>query len=154
MCYEIQTEDIYEDMLKHKDKFDFSDYPKNHKCYDETNKKVIGKFKDEAKGRIITEFIGLRPKLYSYIIEGDKDELKKLKLKQENKKGKGIKATVIKKKLTHENYRNALFGETKDDLIQNVSFNIIKSKDHVINSVKVNKIGLSCMDNKRYVCER
>ena len=151
LCYEIQTEDIYEDMLKHKDMFDFSDYPKNHKCYDETNKKVIGKFKDEAKGKIITEFIGLRPKLYSYTIEGDKDELKKLKLKQENKKGKGIKETVIKNKLTHENYRKALFGEEKSELIQNVSFNIIKSKNHVMNSVKVDKIGLSCMDPKRWV---
>ena len=137
--------------LKHKDKFDFSEYPKTHKCYDETNKKVIGKFKDEAKGRIITEFIGLRPKLYSYILEGDKEELKKLKLKQENKKGKGIKATVIKNKLTHENYQNALFGKEKSELIQNVRFNIIKSKDHVMNSVSVDKIGLSCMDNKRYV---
>src|SRR6266516_3049321 len=79
LCYEIQTDDIYEDMLKHKDKFDFSEYPKNHKCYDETNKKVIGKFKDEAKGQIITEFIGLRPKLYSYTVEGEDEDHKRAK---------------------------------------------------------------------------
>jgi len=142
LCYEIQTDDIYEDMLKHKDKFDFSEYSKNHKCYDETNKKVIGKFKDEAKGKIITEFIGLRPKLYSYIIEGDDHD---------HKRAKGIKKNVIENHITHENYRKTLFGTSKDDLIQNFSFNIIKSKNHVINSISVNKIGLSCMDNKRYV---
>ena len=153
LCYEIQTEDVYEDMLKHKDKFDFSDYPKNHKCYDESNKKVIGKFKDETKGLVITEFIGLRPKLYSFIIEGDEKAFKDLELKPENKKAKGTKKGVIERVLTHENYRDALGWITKEDLIQNVSFNIIKSKDHVIHSVSVNKISLSCMDNKRYVCD-
>jgi len=153
LCYEIQTDDVYEDMLKHKEMYDFSEYPEEHKCFDKTNKKVIGKFKDEAKGRIITEFIGLRPKLYSYIIEGEKEELKKLELKQENKKGKGVKATVIKNILTHENYYKALFGITKEELIQNVKFNIIKSKNHIMYSEEVDKIGLSCLDNKRYVCD-
>jgi hypothetical protein len=153
LCYEIQTDDVYEDMLKYKDKFDFSEYPEDHKCFDLTNKKVIGKMKDEAKGQIITEFIGLRPKLYSFIIEGDEAELKKLELKPENKKAKGIKKIVITRIITHENYRKALTGTTKEEIIQNVKFNIIKSKDHIINSVTVNKIGLSCLDNKRYVCD-
>jgi hypothetical protein len=142
LCYEIQSDDVYEDMLKHKDKFDFSDYTKEHKCYDVTNKKVIGKFKDEANGKIITEFIGLRPKLYSYIVEGEDHD---------HKRAKGIKKNVIENHITHENYRKALFGNTKDELIKNVKFNIIKSQNHVINSVSVDKIGLSCMDNKRYV---
>jgi hypothetical protein len=107
--------------------------------------------KDEAKGAIISEFIGLRPKLYSFIIEGDEAELKKLELKPENKKAKGIKSNVIKRIITHENYRKALFGTCKTEIIQNVNFNIIKSNNHIINSVSVNKIGLSCLDNKRYV---
>ena len=46
-----------------KNYFDLSDYPKDHPLYDTINKKVIGKFKDEANGKIITEFIGLRPRV-------------------------------------------------------------------------------------------
>ena len=144
LCYEIRTDEVYEDMLKNKDKFDFSEYPKDHKCYDVTNKKVIGKFKDEANGKIITEFVGLRPKLYSYIVDGEEED---------HKRAKGIKKNVISNKISHENYRKALFGTSKSELIQNVNFNIIKSKNHIMYSEKVDKIGLSCMDNKRYVCD-
>ena len=56
LIYEIETDDIYKDMSENgfKEYFDFSDYPKNHPLYDETNKKVIGKFKDELKGSIMT----------------------------------------------------------------------------------------------------
>ena len=42
---------------------DFSGYDKNHKCYDPINKKVLGKFKDECDGKVITNFIALRPKM-------------------------------------------------------------------------------------------
>ena len=67
--------------MNDKEKFDNSDYPKGSKFYDNTNKKVIGKFKDESGGIPIKEFIGLRSKLYSYI----KDD------EQKNKTAKGIK---------------------------------------------------------------
>ena len=56
--------------------------------YDKTNKKVIGRFKDEASGIPITEFISLRSKMYSYIKDND----------QNNKTAKGIKNIVIQKK--------------------------------------------------------
>ena len=45
--------------------FDFSNYPKDSKFFDETNKKVIGKMKDESEGKIIDEFVGLKSKMYS-----------------------------------------------------------------------------------------
>ena len=51
--------------------FDNSDYPSNHQFFDATNKKIIGKFKDEAAGIPITEFVGLRSKMYSYIKENN-----------------------------------------------------------------------------------
>ena len=53
-------------MFEDKNLYDFSEYPKDHPNYDITNKKLLGKFKDELKSRIITEFIGLKPKMYSF----------------------------------------------------------------------------------------
>ena len=65
LMYLIQTEDFYHDINKDiKRKFDTSDYPENHPSGIKTgvNKKVIGKFKDEAAGKQIAHFVGLRPK--------------------------------------------------------------------------------------------
>ena len=47
-----------------KDLFDFSDYPLNPKFFDPVNKTVIGKMKDEFKGKIISEFVGLKSKMF------------------------------------------------------------------------------------------
>ena len=62
LTYEIKTKDVYQDFLNDKDRFDNSDYQENSPYFDKTNKKVIGKFKDETCGIPITEFIGLRSK--------------------------------------------------------------------------------------------
>ena len=51
--------------FKHKHLFDFSNYPKDSKFFDETYKKVIGKMKDESEGKIIGEFGGLKSKMCS-----------------------------------------------------------------------------------------
>ena len=51
--------------VRWKDLFDFSNYSKDSKFFDETNKKVIGKMKDEFGGVIVIEFVGLKPKIYS-----------------------------------------------------------------------------------------
>ena len=53
LVYEIKTEDVYEDFYQNKNLFDFSDYPLHSKYFDLTNKKVIGKMKDESKGKNI-----------------------------------------------------------------------------------------------------
>ena len=58
--------------------FDFSDYPLNSKFFDPVNKKVIGKMKDEFKGKIISEFVGLKSKMYS-LISIDDEEVTKAK---------------------------------------------------------------------------
>ena len=60
----IETDDLYEDFKEINEYMDFSDYPPEHPNYDKTNKKVLGKFKDEMNGKIITHFIGLKPKAY------------------------------------------------------------------------------------------
>ena len=58
--------------------FDFSNYPLNSTFFDPANKKVIGTMKDEFKGRIISEFVGLKSKMYS-LISVDNKEIAKAK---------------------------------------------------------------------------
>ena len=138
--YEIQTEDFYKDISGDvKDRFDTSDYPKNHPSVIVTgiNKKVLGMFKDEAAGKNITEFVGLRAKLYSYKMEEGK----------ENKKCKGIKKAVVEKSITHEDYKTCL-KTGKEQLRRQ---NIIRSYEHVVYTEEVNKIALSAADDKRYL---
>ena len=65
LAYEIKSEDVYEEFFKHKHLFDFSNYPKDSKFFDQANKKVIGKMKDVSEGKIIDEFVGLKSKMHS-----------------------------------------------------------------------------------------
>ena len=92
LMYEIKTEDFYKDISGDvKDGFDTSDYPPNHPSGIPSGfkKKVLGMFKDEVKGNVIDEFVGLRAKLYSFkMFEGE-----------ETKKCKGVKKSVFKKKI-------------------------------------------------------
>ena len=135
LFYEIQTEDFYKDISGDvKDRFDTSDYPENHPSGIPTgiNKKVLGMMKDEAAGKIIKEFVGLRSKLYSYIMEEGK----------ETKKCKGVKRQVVKNYITHEDYKTCLITG-KEKLVRQ---NIIRSYDHELFTEEVNKIGLSAAD--------
>ena len=74
------------------------------------NKKVIGMFKDEIGGKIMTEFCALRAKTYSFLIDAytDADYAKN---KITNKKTKGIKKSVIKRELMFKNYKDSLFND-------------------------------------------
>ena len=76
--YEIKTEDIYENFCQDKNLFDFSDYPLNSKFFDSVSEKVLGKMKDEFKGKIINGFVGLKSKMYS-LISVDDEKLQKQK---------------------------------------------------------------------------
>ena len=60
LAYEIRSENVYEEFYQWKDLFDFSNYSKDPKFFDESNKKVVGRMKDEYGGVIIDEFIGLK----------------------------------------------------------------------------------------------
>ena len=61
----VKTNDIYKDMFENKNLYDFSEYPENHPNFNMSNKKVLRKFKDELKSKIITEFVALKPEMYS-----------------------------------------------------------------------------------------
>ena len=154
LMYLIQTDDFYHDISKDiKKKFDTSGYPENHPSGIKTgvNKKVIGKFKDEAGGRQITHFVGLRPKLYTFKVEKKKKGEKEMKGEDKGEvgKAKGVKECVIKKSLTFEDYKKCLF--TEDELMKKM--NIIRSQNHDVFSMTVNKVALSAKDDKRRICE-
>ena len=142
LMYEIETEDFYKDISGDvKNRFDTSDYPDNHKSGIPTgvNKNVLGVFKDEAAGKCIKEFVGLRAKLYSFkMFEGE-----------ENKRCKGIKKRVVQKSITHEDYKTCLFTG-KEQLRK---MNIIRSYEHEVYTEEVNKVALYADDDKRYIME-
>ena len=72
LTYEIEAEDVYKDFWNDKGMFDNSDHLESSPYYCNVNKKIIGKFKDEACGIPITEFIGLKSKMYSYVKDNEK----------------------------------------------------------------------------------
>ena len=137
LTYEIEADDVYQDFWKDKHLFDNSDYPKNSPFFDDSNKKVIGKFKDEAAGIPIVEFVGLRSKMYSYMKDNEKG----------SRTAKGIKKNVIKQEIQHGNYKDTLFNKKQ----MRHMMRLIKSVKHQIGSYVVNKISLSCFDDKRYI---
>ena len=140
LMYEIETEDFYKDISGDvKDRFDTSDYPENHPSGIPTgeNKKVLGMFKDEAAGKIIKEFVGLRAKLYSY----------KMDEGEESKKCKGVKRQVVVTSITHEDYKTCL-RTGKEQLRKQ---NILRSYEHEVYTEEVNKVALSAQDDKRYI---
>ena len=59
-----------------KEMFDFSNYSTKSKCHDDSNKLVIGKMKDETAGVAIEEFVELKPKMYSYLVDDDSEHKK------------------------------------------------------------------------------
>ena len=69
LCYEIETGDAYKDFWVDKEKFDNSDFAKDCPYFC-----IIAKFKDEATGMPIVEFVGLRSKKYSYVKDNGKNE--------------------------------------------------------------------------------
>ena len=136
LTYEIETEDTYKYFWSDKDKFDSSEYPENSPYFDKSNKKVIGKFKYEVSGIPITEFMGMRSKMYSYLI--DTDEC--------SKTAKGTKKN-IKKGIKHKNYKDVLFNNKQ----VYHKMKTIRSQRHHLGSYETNKISLSCFDDKRYL---
>ena len=128
--YDIKPEDFYEDIADNVPaRFDTSGYCPNRPLPVGLNKKVIGLMKDELGGKIMTEFVALRPKLYSY---------KKLD-GLEDKKCKGIKKCAVKKTLTFEDYKAYLFNNSTEYRSQL----LFRSAKHEVHIIEVNKVALN-----------
>ena len=100
--YEIKTEDIYENFLAVIKKCLISIIIRQSKYYDDSNKLVIGKIKDKTGGVAIEEFVGLKPKMYSPLVDNN-----------EHKKAKGVNKKVVLT-ISHNNYKDVLLHKNGD----------------------------------------
>ena len=141
-CVAVEHPDVYDEMKKFQKWFDFSQYPKDHPLFDETNRKRVGKFKDELNGLCMTRFIGLRPKLYSF------EYLDLSGVVFGKNTAKGVQK-AMKNRLTFDEYESCLINmNTKI-----VQMNSIRSDHHKLFTYNINKIGLSAFDDKRYILD-
>ena len=125
---------VYEQCFKDKHLFDFSGYPKDSMYYCDMNKKKLGKMKDEFNGVRIDKFVGLKSKMYSLLACND----------LEVNKAKGVNL-----KLKHKEYFDVLFGRR----VIRHKMKIIQSDLRRVGAYDINKISLSCFDDKRYVLD-
>ena len=135
---DIKTDDFYKDINNDVDKwFDTSNYDKNDNRPLEIgkNKKLIGKFKDELGGKVMTEFCALTAKAFAYKLDDD----------TEMKKAKSTKKCIVKRELAFKNYMDSLFNE--EVIIR--SQQRFRSDHHRVYSEEVNKIALSSNEDKR-----
>ena len=136
--FHVETEDFYKGISNDVDnRFDTSAYSKdlNRPLSIGKNKKVLGVMKDELCGKVMAHFCALRAKTYSYLEYDDKEE----------KKAKGTKKCVIKKKIKFDDYGACLFNNNSVLRSQEV----FKSELHDVYTLKLNKIALSSNDDKK-----
>ena len=139
LIYEIQCEDVYKDLKDMSEKyFDFSNYPKDHPLFSEINKKQVGYFKDELGGDIATDFVGLRAKMYCYLVNSHSTEYKK---------ARGVKKYVIENRLRFEDYLRCLAGNESVE----ADYKSIQSTRHQVHTVHQSKLSLCPFDDKRYL---
>ncbi|XP_015783859.1 uncharacterized protein LOC107361535 [Tetranychus urticae] len=110
----------------------------HHFLYDVTNKKKLGYLKDEMSGEIIDEVVAIKSKLYA-IKYGTKKKLT----------AKGVQKAIVKSAITIDDYKDCLFNHV---LLNHDNFRL-QSKQHSISSVKINKLSLSPLDDKRYILD-
>ena len=145
LVLKIETEDFFKDISGDvAEWFDTNEFAKNHPAVLEglpivkENKKKIGLMKDECGGKILTEWVALRPKLYSFLTENG-----------EKQKAKGLTKSMKNKSLRHENFLKCLrTGES-----QSRKQCLFRSRDHHIFTENMVKVALSCDDDKRIVLE-
>ena len=118
---------------------DFSNYPKDSKCYYQTNMNEIGKMKNESEAKIIIEFAGLKSELYCLICIDDNGKKKKRKI---------VKSVVAENKM-HKKYYDVFINRK----IMRHTMKRIQSELHKIGTYEICKIFLSCFDDKTYILD-
>ena len=127
---------FYEDIANCVEKrFDTSNNEVNRPLPTVKNKKKNGLMKDELGGKIMTEFVALRPKTYSYLTDDC----------EEDKKAKGTKKCVIKQRLKFNDYKDSLLNNQ----IVLKSQQRFKDEGHDVYTEEIVKIALSSNDDKR-----
>ena len=140
LVYKIRTEDFYKDISEDVEtRFDMSGYIPDRPLLIAKNKKVIGLMKDELGGKIMKEFISLRPKMDSYEVDENGGTQSK------PKKCKGIKKCVVKKTISFDDYKRCLPEGTTIHRSQMM----FRSRKLKVKTLEVNKLALSREDDKR-----
>lgn len=137
---EIKSPNVYAEIYKEPDinEFDTWDYPENNIFnVKRHNNKKIGKFKDEIRD-IVTEVVGLRSKCYAVRTLVRIDKIKK---------GEGVKKNVLKNKISFDDYYNCI----KENCIELRKQYSIRSKNHIVYTISMQKIALNPFDDKRYI---
>ncbi|XP_059225632.1 uncharacterized protein LOC106094284 [Stomoxys calcitrans] len=137
--YTFQEQNFYESLTQNdlETQFDTSEYePDNQFNFPPVNKKVLGMMKDENCGKIMTEFVGLRSKMYAINVENSK----------QIKKSKGVKKAILKR-YTIDTYRQVLMEKRKlyADMLT------FRSHKHEVYTQSINKVTLCGDDDKRYI---
>ncbi|XP_071642938.1 uncharacterized protein [Temnothorax longispinosus] len=136
LIYFLECDDAYEDMKRDIARFDTSGYPEDNAYrMPRVNKKIPDL--DENDGAVMTEFVGLRSKMYALRVEG----------KSDTKKIKGIKRNVVARTITFDDYVCCL----NDAIGQFRRQSCIRSTAHEVHTVSELKLALSSYDDKRYV---
>lgn len=136
--FSIKTNDLYEDLEKIKHHMDTSNYPPDHPLYDASKKFVAGQMKDEypPPHKIAVEFVGLKSKMYSVLDVNDERKIR----------AKGIPKASLHH-VNHESYVHCL--KTSSKLTSKIR--AIRSYDHKMFTVKMNKSSLNPFCDKRHV---
>lgn len=139
--YKIMCEDFYADMKDDIERYyDTSDYPENNVYgIPRMNKKIPGKMKDENNGDVMTEFVGLRSKMYSIRVRRMKHPV--------IKKAKGVKKYVLDKNINFDDYLRCVETNATISRVQRS----IRAKNHRVYTIEQEKNVLSPLDDKRYI---
>ncbi|KYN27900.1 hypothetical protein ALC57_02694 [Trachymyrmex cornetzi] len=138
LIYRIECDHVYEQMKRDIIRFDTNDYSTDNVYgIPLANKKVPGLMKDENNGAILTEFVGLRAKMYALRVDGKKD----------TKKAKGVKSNIVARTITFDDYTRCL----NDEIEMTRQQSCIRSKLHQVYTISETKIALSPYDDKRYI---
>jgi len=151
LVYEFRGVDIYKWMNQNKQHFDLSDIGNPHTKFlkDSTNKKRLGCMKDENNGFIVKEFLALNPKVYSFIHDKWDDNKHKLIENYNSKKLKGINKAVVKKQISHNDFRTTL--ETNTIIKREVTR--IASINHNVYTYQQTKNALTSFYDKMYMID-